>query len=104
MRLGEGVEWALHCATVLAPLPPDVTLPGSRLAEFHDVPPAYLAKTLQALSRAGIVESASGRRCIPMLRSRAPRGSRRWCDEGVRRRVDRRAGPAGGAAAGGGRS
>jgi len=62
MRLGEGVEWALHCATVLALLPPDVTLPGSRLAEFHEVPPAYLAKTLQALSRSGIVESASGRR------------------------------------------
>ena len=33
-----------------------------RLAEFHDVPPAYLAKALQALARHGIVESVAGRR------------------------------------------
>jgi Rrf2 family protein len=62
MRLGEGVEWALHCATVLALVPPDQTMPAAKLAEFHGVPPAYLAKTLQALARAGIVESEPGRR------------------------------------------
>lgn len=62
MQLGEGVEWALHCASLLAALPPGTTLPASRLAEFHGVPPAYLAKHLQLLSQAGIVESVSGRR------------------------------------------
>jgi Rrf2 family protein len=62
MKLGEGVEWALHCATVLALVPPDRALPASALAEFHGVPPAYLAKTMQALAREGIVESVPGRR------------------------------------------
>jgi Rrf2 family protein len=61
MRLGEPVEWALHCATVLALLPDDSALPASKLAEFHGVPAAYLAKALQSLSRAGIVESVAGR-------------------------------------------
>jgi Rrf2 family protein len=60
MRLGEGVEWALHSCTFLAVLPPGATLPAARLAEFHGVPPAYLAKHLQALARAGIVTSVPG--------------------------------------------
>src|SRR5438067_7002015 len=62
MRIGEGVEWALHCCTVLAVLPAGAALPASRLAELHDLPGAYLAKHLQALSRAGIVETAGGPR------------------------------------------
>lgn len=62
MRMSEGVEWALHCCTVLALLPPDRSMASARLAEFHEVPPAYLAKHLQALSRAGIVESGQGPR------------------------------------------
>jgi Rrf2 family protein len=62
MKLGDGVEWALHCATVLALVPADMAMPAANLAEFHGVPPAYLAKTLQALARAGIVESVPGRR------------------------------------------
>ena len=61
MRLGEPVEWALHCTTVLALLPEGSALPASKLAEFHGVPAAYLAKSLQSLSRAGIVESVPGR-------------------------------------------
>ena len=61
MRIGEGVEWAIHCATVLAIVPPEASLPGARLAEYHKVPSAYLAKSLQAMSRAGIVESVPGR-------------------------------------------
>jgi len=60
--MSQGVEWALHCCTVLAGLPPERTLPSARLAEYHDVPPAYLAKHLQALSQAGIVESVPGPR------------------------------------------
>lgn len=62
MQLGEGVEWSLHCCALLAALPPGATLPAARLAEFHGVPGAYLAKHMQALSQAGIVESVSGRR------------------------------------------
>ena len=60
--MAEPVEWALHCTTVLALLPADGALPAARLAEFHGVPAAYLAKALQGLSRAGIVESVPGRR------------------------------------------
>ena len=62
MKLGDGVEWGLHCCTLLALLPPDAALPAARLAEFHGVPAAYLAKHLQALSRAGIAEAVPGRR------------------------------------------
>lgn len=60
MRISEGVEWGIHCTTVLALVPPPTALPAARLAEYHGVPPAYLAKHLQALSRAGIVESVAG--------------------------------------------
>lgn len=61
MKLGEGVEWTLHCCTVLAAIPPDLTLPAAVLAEFHGVPASYLAKQLQALAAAGIVDSVPGR-------------------------------------------
>lgn len=60
--MSEAVEWALHCCTVLATLPEDQALPAARLAEFHDVPPAYLAKALQAITAAGITESRPGPR------------------------------------------
>jgi Rrf2 family protein len=59
MRLSDGVEWGVHCCTVLALLPEGTALSAARLAEFHDVPPAYLAKQLQALARARIVVSTS---------------------------------------------
>jgi Rrf2 family protein len=62
MRIGEGVEWGLHCCTLLAVLAPGQTLPATKLAEYHGVPPAYLAKHLQALSRAHLVESVPGPR------------------------------------------
>jgi Rrf2 family protein len=60
MRLSEGVEWGVHCAALVAVLPPGQALPASRLAEYHGVPSAYLAKHLQALSRGGILESVPG--------------------------------------------
>lgn len=62
MRLSEGVEWAVHCCTVLATLPEDQVLPAAKLAELHDVPPAYLAKHLQATTAAGITTSVAGPR------------------------------------------
>ena len=36
-------------------------VPASRLAQLHDVSPTYLAKQLQALSRAGLVQSVQGK-------------------------------------------
>ncbi|MET7570168.1 Rrf2 family transcriptional regulator [Streptomyces sp. NPDC005492] len=54
-----GVEWALHCCVVLTSTEDPV--PAARLAQFHDVSPTYLAKQLQALSRAGLVRSVQGK-------------------------------------------
>ena len=52
----------LHSCTVLAALPDGQSLPAAKLAEFHGVPPAYLAKHLQAAAAAGIVASVAGPR------------------------------------------
>lgn len=60
MRIAEGVEWAIHLCAVLGAVPAGFGLPAGRLAEFHELPPAYLAKHLQALSRAGIVTANRG--------------------------------------------
>jgi Rrf2 family protein len=60
VRISEGVEWALHCASVLAALPAGATLPAKALAEFHGVSESYLLKHLKALVEAGIFESVPG--------------------------------------------
>jgi Rrf2 family protein len=62
MRLPKGVEWGLHCLAVLAFVPPPACLPARRLAEYHEIPEPYLTKSLQALARAGLVESVPGPR------------------------------------------
>ena len=62
VKLSERVEWGVHCVALLALLPPGTALPAGRLAEFHGVPTAYLAKHLQAMSRAGLLESVPGPR------------------------------------------
>ncbi|MFC9246201.1 RrF2 family transcriptional regulator [Streptomyces sp. NPDC057136] len=59
MKLSGGVEWALHCCVVLTAATEPV--PAARLAQLHDVSPSYLAKQMQALSRAGLVESVQGK-------------------------------------------
>lgn len=58
--MSEGVEWTVHCCALLALVPDGQCLPGARLAEFHAVKGPYLAKHLQALTRAGVLESVSG--------------------------------------------
>lgn len=58
MKLSNGVEWAAHCCVSLSQASEPV--PAARLAELHDVPAAYLAKHLQALSRTGVVRSTPG--------------------------------------------
>ncbi|HEY8489981.1 MAG TPA: Rrf2 family transcriptional regulator [Dehalococcoidia bacterium] len=60
MKLSEGVEWGLHCAVLLATVPPGAVLSGAALAEYHGVSESYLQKHLQALVRAGILESVPG--------------------------------------------
>ncbi|MER5960914.1 Rrf2 family transcriptional regulator [Streptomyces sp. NPDC002057] len=58
--MSEGVEWALHSCLNLAWIGPGRAVTAARLAAYHELPPAYLNKQLQALARAGIVTSVSG--------------------------------------------
>ncbi|MBI1362301.1 MAG: Rrf2 family transcriptional regulator [Alphaproteobacteria bacterium] len=60
MRMSDGVEWAAHACALLAALPEGVGVSAALLAEFNDLPPAYMAKHMQALARAGVVTSARG--------------------------------------------
>ncbi|MCE8538044.1 Rrf2 family transcriptional regulator [Ruegeria pomeroyi] len=62
MKHTEGLEWAAHACSLLAALPPDTSLPARLLAEFFDLPEPYLAKQMQKLSAAGIVETRRGPR------------------------------------------
>jgi Rrf2 family protein len=60
MKLGDGVEQAIHSVAMLAALPEDGLLPAAALADFHGVSPSYLLKHLQALSGAQILVSVPG--------------------------------------------
>ncbi|TQV83614.1 RrF2 family transcriptional regulator [Denitrobaculum tricleocarpae] len=60
MKLGDGVEQAIHSVTLLAALPAEGVLSAAALAEFYGVSTSYLLKHLQALSGAGIVHAVSG--------------------------------------------
>jgi Rrf2 family protein len=62
MKLSEGVEWGLHCMSLLARLPLGATLPTKSLAEYHGLSETYLSKHLQALTNAHIIESVPGPR------------------------------------------
>ncbi|MBB5430018.1 RrF2 family transcriptional regulator [Nocardiopsis composta] len=62
MRMGEGVEWALHTCLNLTWVEAGQAVPASRLAAYYELPAAYLNKQLQALARAGLVVSAPGPR------------------------------------------
>lgn len=57
--MSAGVEWALHCCTVLSTALDPV--PVNRLAELHGVSRTYLAKHMQALARAGLIHAVEGR-------------------------------------------
>ncbi len=60
MQLSKGVEWAVHACTIMVALPAGKGLSTDDLAEFFELPTAYLAKQLQALRRAGILQSVRG--------------------------------------------
>ncbi|MFC9230410.1 RrF2 family transcriptional regulator [Streptomyces decoyicus] len=62
MRMGEGVEWGLHCCVTLAWLEGEGPVSTARLAASFELPAAYLNKRLQALVRAGILSSTPGAR------------------------------------------
>ena len=64
MKINSGVEWAAHACALLATLPPGWSLSAQALAAYHEVPPAYMAKQLQALSKAGIVKSNRGAKAV----------------------------------------
>ena len=61
MRINKGVEWGVHACTLLAPLGPGKGLSLAHLADYHGVPAAYMAKQMQALSKAGIVRTSRGK-------------------------------------------
>lgn len=60
MILGNQIEWALHCMTILAGRPAEDQVSSKLLAEFHGIPKEYLAKCLQQLSHAGLVITSPG--------------------------------------------
>ncbi|CAN7154843.1 RrF2 family transcriptional regulator [Rhizobium sp. LjRoot258] len=60
MKLGDGVEQAIHSVAMLAGLSEGGVLSAAALAEFHGVSTSYLLKHLQALSGAGILNTVPG--------------------------------------------
>jgi Rrf2 family protein len=62
MSLPEGVEWAMHCAWLLAQTEPGQAVSSRRMAEFYGLPTAYLSKLLKSLVRAGLLDATTGPR------------------------------------------
>jgi Rrf2 family protein len=60
MKMGDGVEQAIHSVAMLAALSEGGVLSAAALAEFHGVSTSYLLKHLQSLSGAGILATVSG--------------------------------------------
>jgi Rrf2 family protein len=60
MKLGEGVEVAIHCAAGLAGLAEGATMPAAALARYNGVSASYLLKHLAKLVEAGIFRSVPG--------------------------------------------
>ncbi|MFY1691607.1 RrF2 family transcriptional regulator [Plantactinospora sp. WMMB782] len=62
MKLPVSTEWLLHCAATLAQLDPGATASAAQLAQYYDIPAAYLAKQLQGLVKAGVLVATTGPR------------------------------------------
>jgi Rrf2 family protein len=60
MRIGEGVEWALHCVALAAQT--DAPIRRETFARHYGLPEAYLGKHLQMLVRAGVLVASPGPR------------------------------------------
>jgi hypothetical protein len=61
------------CATTLAQLEPRTTAPAAQLAEYYDLPAAYLAKQLQTLVKAGVLAATKDRAAGSDSPDRQPR-------------------------------
>ena len=66
MKMGQGVEWALHSCVNMSWTPVGEAVSSARLAAFYKLPAAYLNKQLQALVRAGILASYGATICAPL--------------------------------------
>jgi len=77
MKLSKGVEWAAHASAVLMTLPQNKALKADSLARYYELPSAYMAKQLQALSKAGIARSTRGAKGGYQL-ARAPEDISLW--------------------------
>jgi Rrf2 family protein len=62
VKLPVSTEWVLHCATTLAQLDPGASASAAQLAQYYDLPAAYLTKQLKALVRAGLLAATTGPR------------------------------------------
>lgn len=60
MKLGDGVEAAIHCAAMLAGVDGNGTLPANAMAEAFGLSPSYLLKHLKALTAAKVLELVPG--------------------------------------------
>ena len=60
--MSQGVEWAVHVLLTFAWLDDGEPVSTAQRAASYDLPPAYLNKQLQALARAGLLESLPGAR------------------------------------------
>ena len=60
MKLSQGVEWGLHCVTLLAQLTDDTLVRREAFAAHYGLAEANLAKHLQALTRADVLRATSG--------------------------------------------
>lgn len=60
MKLGNQVEWAIHCMELLARAPRDIYVPTKILATFHGIPKEYLSKAMQMLAMAELIEGTLG--------------------------------------------
>jgi Rrf2 family protein len=62
MRLTRQGDYAVRVMVDLAVYGDDAPVPRARIHERQDVPPAYLAKIIQMLVRAGLVRTQAGAR------------------------------------------
>jgi Rrf2 family protein len=60
VKLSQGVEWGLHCATLLVLAPAGASIGRAAMARHYGLPEAYLAKHLQAMAKAGVLRATSG--------------------------------------------
>jgi Rrf2 family protein len=96
MFLTRPAEYALRALTYLASRPNGATIMAREVASATAVPPHYLAKILQHLARAGLLESvkgpaggfrlaegAAGLSLLQVLDAAAPGESRPGCPAGI---------------------